>query len=143
MTQTSEETYPRRSRRGARALITAACIAVVLTVLWQLLPRGSFPATLDQVGQGRPALVMLREVHVMGGERVIDLMLEVHPEFEERMIFRVTQDGHPDGQAFAREYDVSDGQLVLFNGRGEMIDRMGRPDNADQLRQFIRQALEE
>ncbi len=141
MTEQNAETRP-LGRRGARFLVTALCLVVVGAVLWQLLPRGSFPADLSQIGEGQPALVMMREVNIMGGERVVDLMLEVHPEFEDEVLFRVTQDGVPEGREFASEYNVSDGQLVLFDGQGQVIDRMGRPESAEQLRSFVAQAVE-
>jgi len=122
-------------------LVTAICLAVVLAVLWQLLPKGSFPSDLSRIGQGQPALVMLREVHVVGGDQVLEMMLQVHPEYEERMTFLVTHTGHPDGVAFSEQHGVRDGELVLFDAGGRVIDIIGRPGSTQELRSFVERAL--
>jgi len=110
--------------------------------MWQLLPKGSFSNDLTQVGQGVPALVMLREVHVMGGELVMQQMLQIHPEFENAVQFLVVHTGHPEGVAFASEHNISDGALVLFDAQGEVLGRSERPESPEALRQFIYSHLE-
>ena len=127
--------------RFAKPLTTFACLAVVATVLWQMLPKAAFSSDITQVGEGRPALVMLRDVGVMGGERVLEQMLEVYPEFEQQMIFLVVHTGIPAGVDFAAEHGVTDGQLVLFSGAGNVIGRSERTGSADALRRFIRDNL--
>ena len=127
--------------RFAKPLTTFACLAIVATVLWQMLPKAAFSSDITQVGEGRPALVMLRDVGVMGGERVLEQMLEVYPEFEQQMIFLVVHTGIPAGVDFAAEHGVTDGQLVLFSGAGNVIGRSERTGSADALRRFIRDNL--
>lgn len=127
--------------RFAKPLTTFACLAVVATVLWQMLPKAAFSSDITQVGEGRPALVMLRDVGVMGGERVLEQMLAVYPEFEQQMIFLVVHTGIPAGVDFAAEHGVTDGQLVLFSGEGNVIGRSDRTASADALRRFIRDNL--
>jgi len=130
------------SRRLTPTLVTLACLILTGAVLWQLLPKGSFSNDLARVGQGQATLVMLRELHVMGGDLVMEQMLQVHPEFAHVMEFLVVHTGHPDGQAFARDYSVSDGSLVLFDARGEVLGRSGRPESLEALREFIAGHLE-
>lgn len=127
--------------RVAKPLTTFACLAIVATVLWQMLPKAAFSSDISQVGEGRPAMVMLRDVGVMGGERVLEQMLEVYPEFEQQMIFLVVHTGIPAGVDFAAEHGVTDGQLVLFSGEGNVIGRSDRTGSADALRRFIRDNL--
>jgi len=128
--------------RWIRTLVILASTVLVVAVLWLLLPKGSFSNDLSRVGQGQPALVMLREVHVMGGDLVMEQMLHIHPEFENSVEFLVVHTGHPDGQAFAQEHNISDGALVLFGANGEVLGRSGRPESPDALRQFITELLE-
>ena len=128
--------------RLTRTLVVLCSIVLIGAVMWQLLPKGSFSNDLTRVGQGQPALVMLREVHVMGGDLVMEQMLQIHPEFENTVEFLVVHTGHPDGQAFARDHNISDGSLVLFDGNGEVLGRRGRPESPDALRQFITNLLE-
>ena len=127
--------------RWNRTLVILVCSVLVGAVLWILLPKWSFSGDLTRVGQGQPALVMLREVHVMGGDLVMQQMLQIHPEFQNSMEFLVVHTGHPDGQAFAQEHNLSDGALVLFNADGEVMGRSARPDSPDALRQFITDLL--
>jgi hypothetical protein len=133
----SDSSQPTARGRLLRTLVTMLCLALVATVLWQLLPKAAFSSDLARVGQGKPALVMLREVHIMGGELVIEQMLQIHPEFESAVEFLVVHTGHPDGENFARVHGIRDGALVLFDAEGEVLGRIGRPDSAAGLRQFI------
>lgn len=129
------------SSRMVRLLVVLICLAIVGLVLWQLLPKATFSSDLSQAGQGRPALVMLREIHVMGGERTLAQMEAIYPDFQEQMVFLLVHTGHPDGVAFAETHNVSDGSLVLLDGAGEAIATMGRPDSAEALRDFISRHL--
>lgn len=129
------------SSRIVKLLVTLACLAIVGLVLWQLLPKATFSSDLSQLGQGQPALVMLREIHVMGGERTLAQMQTLYPLVQDQMTFLLVHTGHPDGVAFAQTHNVSDGSLVLFDGSGQAIATMGRPESADELRGFISQHL--
>jgi hypothetical protein len=124
-----------------RTLIILTSTVLIGSVLWLLLPKGSFSNDLTRVGQGQPALVMLREVHVMGGDLVMEQMLHIHPEFQDSVEFLVVHTGHPDGQAFAADHNISDGSLVLFDANGVVLGRSARPESADALRQFITELL--
>ncbi len=124
-----------------RTLIIVASTVLIGAVLWLLLPKGSFSNDLTRVGQGQPALVMLREVHVMGGDRVMEQMLLIQAEFQDSVEFLVVHTGHPDGEAFAAEHNISDGSLVLFDAEGQVLGRSARPESADALRQFITELL--
>lgn len=137
----NQTTTPSAASRIRQVLVTIACLTAVAAVLWQLLPKGSFSSDLTQVGQGKPALVMLREIHVMGGEQVVEHMLAIHAEFADDMVFLVVHTGHPDGQQFAQQHNIGDGSLVLFDAAGTVVQRMGRPTGSAELRQFIRSNL--
>ena len=137
----NQATQPSSTSRLLRVLVTLVCLAAVATILWQLLPKAAFSSDLSQVGQGRPALVMLREIHVMGGEQVLEQMHTIYPDYTGSMAFLVVHTGHPDGQAFARTHNVGDGSLVLFDADGEVLGRSGRPESSAALRQFINQHL--
>lgn len=126
---------------GIRTLIIVASTLLIGAVLWLLLPKGSFSNDLTRVGQGQPALVMLREVHVMGGDRVMEQMQLIHAEFQDSVEFLVVQTGHPDGQAFAADHNISDGSLVLFDAQGQVLGRSARPESPDALRQFLTELL--
>lgn len=123
--------------RLAKPLMTLLSLAVVAVVLWQLLPKATFSSDLTQLGQGRPALVLLREVHVMGGERVLEHMQMIYPEFEQRMVFLLVHTGNPTGVNFAAQHNVGDGGVVLFDAAGEALASISHPESTDELRNFI------
>ena len=127
--------------RVVKVLVTLACLIAVMAILWQLLPKASFSSDLTRVGQGRPALVMLREVHVMGGDQVMEYMSQIYDEFRGEVEFLVVQTGHPDGQMFAATHNIGDGSLVLFDGEGAVIGQTGRPASSAELREYIRRHL--
>lgn len=127
--------------RLMRILVTLLCLVVVAAVLWQLLPKASFSSDLTRIGQGRPALVMLREVHVMGGDLVMEYMSQIQDEFRDEVEFLVVHTGNPDGQTFAATHRVGDGSLVLFDGNGDVIGRVDRPAGSAELRQYLRDSL--
>lgn len=129
------------SSRVVRLIVVLSCLAVVGLVLWQLLPKSTFSSDLSQVGQGRPALVMLREIHIMGGERTLAQMEVLYPDLQDQMTFLLVHTGHPDGVAFAETHNVGDGSLVLFDGNGQALATMGRPESAEDLRRFIARHL--
>jgi hypothetical protein len=126
---------------GIRTLIIVATTVLIGAVLWLLLPKGSFSNDLTRVGQGKPALVMLREVHVMGGDQVMEQMQLIHAEFQDSVEFLVVHTGQPDGQAFAADHNISDGSLVLFDAQGHVLGRSARPESPDALRQFLTELL--
>lgn len=127
------------SSRILRFVVILVCLVIIGQVLWQLLPKASFSSDLGQLGQGKPALVMLREIHVMGGERTIEYMEAIYPEFEDQMVFLLVHTGHPDGVALSETHNVSDGALVLFNSSGSAVATKGRPESTADLRRFIEQ----
>lgn len=129
--------------RVAKPLSTVVFLFIVATILWQLLPKAAFSSDLSRVGQGQPALVMLRDIGVVGGERVLEQMLQVYPEFESQMVFLVAHTGHPSGVDFGAEHSVTDGQMVFFAPDGRSMARSERTASAEALRRFINQNLEQ
>ena len=127
------------SSRIVKFIVVLTCLVVVGLVLWQLLPKTTFSSDLSQVGQGKPALVMLREIHIMGGERTMEYMQAIYPEFQGQTVFLLVHTGHPDGVALSETHNVRDGSLVLFDSSGDAVATMGRPDSINDLRRFIEQ----
>jgi hypothetical protein len=123
--------------RLAKPLIILLCLTVVSAVLWQLLPKASFSSDLAQLGQGRPGLVLMREVHYLGGEQVLQQMHSIYPEFQQDVMFLVVHTGHPNGVAFAAEHNVRDAGVVLFDAQGQALGSVAHPESADSLRRFI------
>jgi hypothetical protein len=123
--------------RLSKPLITLLCLVVVAGVLWQLLPKSTFSSDLSQLGQGRPGLVLLREIHVMGGERVLEQMQSIYPEFEQDMVFLLVHTGNPTGLDFAAEHNAGDGSVVIFDAQGRAAGSIRHPESASVLRRFI------
>ena len=129
--------------RVAKPLSTLIFVVIVATILWQLLPKAAFSSDLTRVGQGKPALVMLRDIGAVGGERILEQMHAVYPEFESQMIFLVVHTGNPAGVDFGAEHNVTDGQMIFFDAEGRRIARSDRTGNAEALKRFLSQNLEQ
>lgn len=137
----TESTQQSARMRLAKPLITLLCVALVATVLWQLLPKAAFSSDLTRLGQGRPALVLLREVQSMGGERIVQQMQTLHPAFEQHMEFLVVHTGNPSGMTFAATHQLGDGGMVLFDAQGQVLRQIRPTESAAELRAEISEAL--
>lgn len=115
-------------------------LAGVSVVVIQQLPRAGISTDLSGIGQGKPVLVLTRDIHYLGGAEVLEYLKQLNPEYQTRLEMRIAHQGQPDGQAFANRYSTYDGDLVLLNGAGEEIGRLQQPGNLQAVRQLLSQA---
>ncbi|SDU04686.1 hypothetical protein [Halopseudomonas salegens] len=116
-------------------------ITMVLVVGWQNLPRGVVSTDLEVIGQGKPVLVLTRDVNFVGGGEVMELMGHLSTEEREQVEMRVAHLGQPKGQAFARQFSTRDADLVLLDGQGEMLGRVDHPETLEHIRHLLQQHL--
>jgi hypothetical protein len=124
----------------AKVLITVVVIVGAGALIFTQLPRGAFSTDLSRVGQGTPALVVARDINFLAGAEVMDLLNSIRPEYDGRVEFLAAHLGHPDGQAFARRYNMRDATVVLFSGDGERLVTMRAPQRAAEVREALRTA---
>lgn len=130
-----------QASRWRNRLLTILFIVGVGSFLWSQLPDGGYPTDLSQIGNGRPALVLAHDSNYAGGMAVMYLMSEIRHEYADRVDFVVAHLGLADGQEFARRHGARDGVVLLFTGDGRNVSVLHQPQNVDELRVALNQAL--
>lgn len=134
----SNAEQPRRSISGwIKAVFFVVLITAMVVVVWTQLPRSGISTDLSVVGGDKPVLVLTRDVNLLNGAEVLDMLRDLEPRYREAVLFRVAHQGQPAGQVFAREHDTQDGDLTLVDQAGEVIGRMVQPRNSDEIIQLL------
>lgn len=137
----TSEARTRRIHPAVKFSFMGLLLTMVLVVGWQNLPRGVISTDLDVIGQGMPVLVLTRDVNFVGGGEVMELMGRLTAEEREHVELRVAHLGQPRGQAFARQFDTQDADLILLDGNGEQLGRVDHPETVDHIRHLLQQHL--
>ncbi|WOD09462.1 hypothetical protein RPW65_10225 [Pseudomonas sp. NyZ704] len=129
---------PKRAIPGwIKVVFLVLLIAGMALVVWQQLPRSGISTDLSVIGGERPVLVLTRDVNLLNGAEVLELMRQVEPQYQDAILFRIAHQGQPVGQAFARQHGTQDGDLTLLDQNGEVIGRMVQPRNTEELAQLL------
>ncbi|MBQ0743447.1 MAG: hypothetical protein KBT85_09125 [Pseudomonas sp.] len=129
---------PKRAIPGwIKVVFLVLLIAGMALVVWQQLPRSGISTDLSVIGGERPVLVLTRDVNLLNGAEVLELMRQVEPQYQDAILFRIAHQGQPAGQAFARQHGTQDGDLTLLDQNGEVIGRMVQPRNTEELAQLL------
>jgi hypothetical protein len=124
-----------------RRLIVTAAIVAVGALVWNQLPKGSYPTDLSRIGQGQAALVLAIDSNYSGGASVMELLNDVRHDFADSVQFLVASLALPSGQAFADQHQASDGTVLLFDAKGQRVAVLHAPQTRDELRTVLQQAL--
>lgn len=129
---------PKRAISGwIKASFLLLLIAGMALVVWQQLPRSGISTDLSVIGGERPVLVLTRDVNLLNGAQVLELMRQLEPVYQDAILFRIAHQGQPVGRAFARQYRTQDGDLVLMDQDGKVVGRMVQPRNIEELAQLL------
>lgn len=123
--------------RWLKAAFLLLLMAGMAAVVWQQLPRAGISTDLSVIGGERSVLVLTRDVNLVNGAEVLELMQQMEPAYRETVLFRVAHQGQPTGQAFARQHRTQDGDLTLLDSEGEVIGRMVQPRNVEEVAQLL------
>lgn len=140
MNQPSNDPERRPSPWPRRLIVTAVAVAVG-SLVWNQLPKGSYPTDLSSIGQGKAVLVLAVDSAYTGGASVMELLNDIRHDFAGSVQFLVASLALPNGQAFAQQHQVGDGAVLLFNAQGQRVAVLYTPQTQDQLRQALQQAL--
>lgn len=124
-----------------RRLIVAAAIVAIGSLIWNQLPEGSYPTDLSRIGQGQAVLVLTMDSRYTGGASVMELLNDVRHEFADSVQFVVASLALPNGQNFAKQHQVVDGTVLLFDAKGQRVAVLHTPQTQGELRQVLQQAL--
>lgn len=108
---------------GVRRAIKLGVIvffAAVVAIMLNNLPRG-FSDDLSVIGQGTPAMVLLRDKNAVSSIQQVDVMDDLSGRYKHRVNFLLTDYDTPAGEAFMQTHRVSPSHLVVFDGTGSMV----------------------
>jgi len=131
----------RNSSPWRRRLIVAAAIVALGSLVWNQLPKGSYPTDLSRIGQGQAVLVLTMDNNYTGGASVMELLNDVRHDFADSVQFVVASLALPNGQTFAKQHQVGDGTVLLFDAKGRRVAVLHTPQTQGELRQVLQQAL--
>jgi hypothetical protein len=121
--------------RYANLLIFIVLLALAAFAL-TLMPQG-FDTDVSQVGQGRPAAVLVHDHGLVRSTELMDALGAVRAEFEPDKLFIVADVHHPRGQAFVEAHGLPRVALVLFDADGALVaEHVGNTDR-DSVRRFL------
>ena len=96
---------------------------------------------LSVVGQGRPALVLGFENYSPTGGDALSRLNAVRGDYEDRMVFVVADLGTPQGQVFARQYNLGDGLAIFLSPDGKPVNVHTIPADEAALRKQLDDGL--
>ena len=100
----------------------SAAVVAVITVLFAsnyfIQPISS---DLSAVGQGQPSLVMAYENFSPVSGAMLNQLNRIRQDYQGVMNFAVAELGTPEGKAFARQYNISNGLAVFISAEGEPL----------------------
>ncbi|HEY5718677.1 MAG TPA: hypothetical protein VIS52_09295 [Motiliproteus sp.] len=94
-------------------------------------------ADLSVIGQGRPSLVLGFESYSPASGDALTRLNAVRADYEDRMLFVLADLGTPNGQAFARQYNLKDGVAIFLSPDGKPIRITTIPADEQALRQQL------
>ena len=117
-------------------------IAVALAILggvFLLLAQHGKPigTDLSVIGTGKPTLVLAYENYSPAGAEALDRLRSVRGDYEDRMQFVVADLGTPQGQQFARQYNLQTGVAVFLSQDGDAVRITGIPADEAALRRQL------
>ncbi len=121
----------------------AIVLGMVLTglLLWQQLPGAGYSTDLSKVGAGLPTLVLTRDDGYVGGAEVMELMNDIRADYAGRVEFLVAALPRPEAVAFARQHQVRDGTVLLFDAEGRRVATVPFASNTQELRGALDQSF--
>lgn len=118
-----------------RTLTILAVIAVLGLVL-TLMPRG-YDTDLSQIGQGRPAAVLVHDPGFVASTELMEGVNRLRGDYEPKMVFLLADLNTPQGRRFAAEQSVDLGTLVLFDAEGRRLASHSGRTGEPELRAFL------
>lgn len=116
------------------AVIVALSAGVFITTQTMINPMST---DLSVIGQGKPSLVLGVESYSPTGGDALNRLNAVRGDYEDRMVFVVSDLGTPQGQAFARQHNLQDGVAIFLSPDGKPVRRATIPVDEQVLRQQL------
>jgi len=130
--QTGISTSTRKKIKwGAAALLVLLVAIVVMN-----LPRG-YSDDLSQIGQGRTAVVMVRDKDAVESLQLMDTLDSIRGRYHGRVVFLLTDYDTAKGRAFMAANKAAGTTLVLFDPSGKEVKVLSDPQTAANIEKEI------
>ncbi len=132
---------PKPATPWARRLVVLGTFSIASVFIWSRLPKQVYRTDLSGIGKGQAALVLTVDGNFMIGAEMLKVLDGVRPDFAGSVQFLVASMGLPEGQAFSRRHQTSDGTVVVLDAGGRPVAVLHPPRTPEELRQALQQAL--
>ena len=122
-------------------LFLLIAVAIAGGTAWYMVGHG-MSSDLSVIGEGKPVVVLVYENHSPNSMQAFDRLRAVRGDFEGQLAFRMAPVGTPEGEAFMQRFDTPQGAVVVFDGRGVLLDRWPVPYEEEVLRERLARAAE-
>ena len=118
--------------------VVAAVIGVLLASQYFFQPMSS---DLSAIGQGQPSLVLAYENFSPESGAVLNQLNRIRKDYQGVMNFAVADLGTPQGQAFARQHNLSNGAAVFLSAEGKPLSVAFLTSDEQALRKLLDENL--
>ena len=118
--------------------IVAAVTGVFLASQYFVQPMSS---DLSVIGQGQPSLVLAYENYSPESGAVLNQLNRIRKDYQGAMNFAVADLGTPQGQAFARQHNLSNGAAVFLSAEGKPLRVSFLTSDEQALRKLLNEYL--
>jgi hypothetical protein len=127
--------------RSLQTLIIVAIVLMAGVVVVRHLPMAGYGSDVTQIGQGRPAVVLVFESFSPPSIEAMEVFDQVRREYAERLDFLVADIGTPRGREFVDHHKVHVGQVLTFRADGTRVRAAMLEGNAQAFRERLREDL--
>ena len=123
--------------------IIAASIVAVVAVGYLLTMSAGKPISSDLsiIGQGKPALVLAYTNFSPTSGDALNRLRHIRSDYDSRLDFVVADIGAPPGRAFAKRYQLAEGQAVFLKQDGQPLEVTNIPVDEQELRSRLESRL--
>ncbi len=125
----------RKIKWAVMALLLGMAVYVVMN-----LPRG-FSDDLSLIGNGKVALVLVRDKNVTQSSELMDVLNSVRDQYAGKVEFLLTDFDTTPGRAFMQAHNAQRATVVMLDPGGKEIKILHAPQTAESLQQEIAAAL--
>ena len=118
--------------------VVATAIGVLLASQYFVQPMSS---DLSVIGQGQPSLVLAYENYSPESGAVLNQLNRIRKDYQGAMNFAVADLGTPQGQAFARQHNLSNGAAVFLSAEGNPLRVSFLTSEEQALREWLNENL--
>ncbi len=126
-----------KTGRKLWTMITIVFVVGLFASLVMMMPKG-FKATHEDIGTGKPALVFVYDPNLALSNAQTEQMNEARAHLGDNVLFLLARVATPEGEELIAKHHSAAGELLLFDGSGQLIKRQFAVQDANQLMRWVR-----